>query len=168
MRPYPVKLDTYADQIEKILEEPIEKNGVLLYGSSFFWNWPTAKVDMQKASDGRYNIINHGFGGATADELLYYFHKLVTPYSPNMIIFRVGPNDIFQGFSAKEAWNMAWRVMEFARFENPDVKLVILCAFDYKSAKDEYKPLLAEFNEYQKEYAQQTENVFYLDINDFF
>lgn len=31
-----------------------------------------------------------------------------------------------------------------------------------------YKAPYAEFNAYQREYAQETENVWYLDINDFF
>ena len=68
----------------------------------------------------------------------------------------------------RQAWNMAWRLMEFLRADYPGIKLILLCAFDYKSVREEYKAAYAEFNVYQREYAVETENVWYLDINDFF
>ena len=123
---------------------------------------------MLKASDGRYHVVNRGFGGATVDELLYFYRKLVVPCSPKAVIFRIGPNDVFNGFSAKEAWSVAWRLMEFLRADYPGIKLILLCVFDYKSTREEHKEVFQEFNAYQKEYAFETENAYYLDINDFF
>lgn len=102
------------------------------------------------------------------DDLLFFYGKLVVSCSPKAVIFRIGPNDIFIGFSAGETWNMAWRLMEFLRADYPGIKLFLLCVFDYKSVREEHKSAYAKFNAYQREYAVETENVWYLDINDFF
>lgn len=168
MRKYPLNLHRYDDKIA-VLETSANASGeILLYGSSFFTNWSKAKDQMLIASNGKYHVLNHGFGGATVDELIYFYRKLVVPFNPKAVILRIGLNDIIKGFTAEETWNMAWRLMEFLRADYPEIKLILLCVFDYKSAKEEYKAAYAEFNEYQKEYAGGTENVWYLDINDFF
>ncbi|MBQ8814774.1 MAG: hypothetical protein IJZ85_09800 [Lachnospiraceae bacterium] len=168
MRKYPLNLHRFDEKIAVLETQEDACEQILLYGSSFFNNWTEAKEQMLRASDGKYHVVNHGFGGATVDELLYFYRKLVVPYSPKAVIFRIGPNDIFNGFSAEEAWNMAWRLMEFLRADYPGIKLILLCVFDYKSVREEHKTAYAKFNAYQREYAVETDNVWYLDINDFF
>ena len=168
MNPYPINLHRFDSAIAEMgtLENPQGK--ILLYGSSFFTNWKEASAQMEKASGGRYPVVNRGFGGATVDELLYYYRRLVVPCAPKAAIFRIGPNDIFRGFNAKEAWAMAWRLMEFLRADYPGIKLIMLCVFEYPSTKEEHKPLYREFNALQKEYAEQTNDVWYVDISSFF
>ena len=168
MKEYPVNLHRFDDTIAEMQTRENPQGKILLYGSSFFRNWTEAAQQMEQASSGRYPVVNRGFGGATVDELLFFYRKLVVPCAPKAVIFRIGPNDIFRGFNAKEAWAMAWRLMEFLRADYPGIKLIMLCVFDYPSAREEYRPLFAEFNALQKEYAAQTENVRYMDINSFF
>ncbi len=168
MKEYPVDLHRFKASVEKMSALTPEPGNILLYGSSFFTNWTEAKDQMLAASDGRYHVVNRGFGGATADELIYYYHKLVTPNAPKMMITRIGANDIFRGFTPKESWDMTWRILQFARADYPDIRIVLFSVFDYKSASEKNRPLFAEFNALQKEYAEQTENVWYLDISEFF
>jgi len=168
MREYPVNLHRFDDAIAQMQTWEHPEGKILLYGSSFFTNWKEASQQMEQASGGKYPVVNRGFGGATVDELLLFYRKLVVPCAPKAVIFRIGPNDIFRGFTAQEAWAMAWRLMEFLRADYPGIKLIMLCVFDYLSTKEEHKPLFREFNALQKEYAEQTENVWYMDINSFF
>lgn len=168
MREYPVNLLRHEERIRFLMSQPVEKGGILLYGSSFFTNWTDAKAEMLEASHGKYHVINRGFGGATADDLLYHYARLALPTEPKAVIFRMGPNDFSHGFSAEEAWSMAWRLASFFRTDFPGVKLIFLCAFDFKSLKPEKYHLYHTFNALQKEYAEQTDNAWYLDINDFF
>ena len=168
MKQYPVDLHRFDGTIAEMEKRENLPNRILLYGSSFFTNWTEATQQMEKASDGKYPVVNRGFGGATVDELIYFYQKLVVPNAPKAVIFRIGPNDIFRGFTVAEAWATAWRLFEFLRANYPGIKLIPLCVFDYPSTKEEYKPLFAEFNALQKEYAEQTEDAWYLDINDFF
>lgn len=168
MREYPVNLLRHEERMKYLMSQPVEKGGILLYGSSFFTNWVNAREEMLEASGGKYFVVNHGFGGATADDLLYHYARLVTPCEPKAVIFRMGPNDFFHGFSAREAWDMAWRLASFLRADYPGIKLIFLCAFDYRSLNPEKYYLFQEFNDLQKEYAEQTENAWYFDINGFF
>ncbi|MBE6560669.1 MAG: hypothetical protein E7662_06055 [Ruminococcaceae bacterium] len=168
MKEYPVDLHRFQRSIDQLTAKPAEPGNILLYGSSFFTNWVNAKEQMLAASDGKYHVVNRGFGGATADELMYYYHKLVTPNAPSAIITRIGANDIHRGFTPAEAWDMTWRLLEFARADYPGIKLILFSVFDFRSATLERRPLYAEFNAFQKEYAEQTENVWYIDISEFF
>lgn len=168
MKEYPIDLHRFQKSIEKLSARPAEPGNILLYGSSFFTKWVEAKEQMLTASNGKYHVVNCGFGGATADELMYYYHKLVTPNAPKVMITRIGGNDIFRGFTPREAWDMTWRLLEFVRADYPDIRIILFGVFDYKSESEEYRPLFAEFNALLKEYAEQTENVWYLDISEFF
>ena len=168
MKEYPIDLHRFQAYVDSLSALPAEPGHILLYGSSFFTNWKKAKEQMLTASGGKYHVVNRGFGGATADELMYFYHKLVTPNAPKVMITRIGANDIFRGFTPKEAWDMTWRLLQFARADYPDMKQILFSVFDYKSAAEKNRPLFAEFNAFQKEYAEQTENVYYLDISEFF
>lgn len=168
MKTYPVNLHRNDERVNYLKTLVPEKGGLLLYGSSFFTNWTDAKEEMKEASGGRYLVENRGFGGATVDDLLFHYARLVSPCEPKAVAFRVGPNDFGHGFTAQEAWNMAWRLAEFFRADYPGIKLIFLCAFDFKSLKPERYYLYEEFNALQKEYAEQTENAYYMDINEFF
>ena len=70
MNSYPISLHRYDSSVKAYLEKPVIKNGILLYGSSFFCNWKNAADEVFEASNGKYTVVNHGFGGATVDELL--------------------------------------------------------------------------------------------------
>lgn len=168
MQPYPLNLHRFDEVIAEMVTRENPQGKILLYGSSFFTNWKEATQQMLDASDGKYYVVNRGFGGATIDELLFFYRKLVVPCAPRAAIFRIGPNDLFNGFSVEDAWHSAVRLFEFLRTDYPGIKLIPLCIFNYPSTKEELKEPFARFNALQKEYAEQTENVWYLDINDFF
>ena len=72
----PVDLHRFASEIEIIENQTLSSGKVMLYGSSFFAKWRCASVQL---SAQKLQIINHGFGGATIDELLYYYPRLVKP-----------------------------------------------------------------------------------------
>lgn len=168
MRNYPVNIHIHDALIARYAAEPVTKGPILLYGSSFFTNWTNAAAEVAEASDGKYTVVDHGFGGATVDELIYHYHKLVLPWEPKVMVTRVGPNDLFRGFTPEEAWNMAWRLYEFARADFPGIRIVIFCCFEHPSAKGERAKLYAAFDAKQREYAEATENVDFVNISDFF
>ncbi|MBQ2706808.1 MAG: hypothetical protein IJF67_00985 [Clostridia bacterium] len=168
MRPYPVNLHAHDALVAKYESQPIVKGGILLYGSSFFTNWQNAADEVAEASAGKYTVVNHGFGGATVDELLYFYPRLVKPYDPSVIVTRVGPNDLYRGFTPEEAWMMAWRLYEFLRADFPEARIVIFCCFEHPSAKGAKAEKYIAFDAHQKEYAEATENVDFVNISDFF
>jgi len=168
MNQYPINIRRYEGTVNAYLAQPVVKDGILLYGSSFFTNWKNAAAQVFAASEGEMTVVNHGFGGATADELLYYYHKLVLPYEPHAMVTRMGPNDIFCGFTVEQAWQSAMRLCEFARADFPGIRIVLFSAFEHPSAKGWKGEKYAEFNALQREYAEMTENVDFVDISEFF
>ena len=60
---------------------------ILFYGSSGFTHW-SPKYGFRpleediRMKDGSPAAVNHGFGGATVEEGLYYYHRMVKPWEP--------------------------------------------------------------------------------------
>jgi lysophospholipase L1-like esterase len=69
-----------------------ERNPIVLYGSSSFTLWN----DVQAYLPG-YNLLNHGFGGATLADCVEYFDRLVVPFAPRIVILYAGDNDLGDG-----------------------------------------------------------------------
>lgn len=65
---------------------------VLFYGSSSFTLWD----DLEAHFPG-YNVVNHGFGGATLADCVEYFDRLVAAMSPRVVVLYAGDNDLGDG-----------------------------------------------------------------------
>lgn len=165
-----VDLTRFEEKIREYESYPVEKGKILLYGSSFFTNWGYDRAIRQLAGLGGEErpVVNHGFGGATADELLYYYPRMVRPYAPRILVWRGGPNDIFSGLGPEEAWQITQRVFSWAKKDFPAIKIVILAIFDYRSQREEVRPAFAEYNRLCRQFAQSDSQTVYWDINDFF
>ena len=157
----------FREEVREILDRPVVSGKILLYGSSFFTVWGHERSVQQM--DGA--VVNNGFGGATGEDLLYYYQELVRPYAPKSLILRTGVNDISSGYSAKQAAHFAIRVAEWAAFDFEGIRVGILPSFDCpwldKNPKKKREAHKA-FNERMAEYAEAHDNVEFLDIRPFF
>ena len=63
---------------------------ILLVGSSSFTLWKNVQQYFPT-----HPILNRGFGGSTLADEIFYFNKIVKPYSPKQIIIYCGENDFF-------------------------------------------------------------------------
>lgn len=162
-------LRRFEDTFQELEREPVQAGGTLLYGSSFFRNWGYTRAHEQllEASGGRLDCRNHGFGGATADELLYAYPRLVRPYAPKALVLRFGLNDIARGFSPEETWLLTLRLILWAKTDFPDVKLALLGVFDTRKLTDAQTQACRVFNDYQRAYCA-AHDVLYVDLNGFF
>ena len=110
--------------------EPVKKGLILLYGHSLFTRckpqnrWGHANVEEHVlAKDGSQAILNHGFGTSSADDLLYYYHRMVTPYEPRALVLATGNNDFAAGYSADEVIDIQARLIQYARAEFPEIPI---------------------------------------------
>ena len=165
-----VKLWGSREKIGEYLTYPVTTGKVMLYGSSFFtrWGYDRAKQQLRDATDGKLDVINHGFGGATIDELLYHYPRLVTPYKPEVVVIRSGYNDVYQKLTAEETFFLLQRLICWLQTDNPNVRIFLLNVFDTKSMREDYVPVFARYNHLMADYAAENENVEYFDINEFF
>jgi hypothetical protein len=62
---------------------------VVFIGSSSIRLWSTLEEDMSPLP-----VIQHGFGGAKLNDLVYYAPRLVNAYQPRVVVVFAGTNDI--------------------------------------------------------------------------
>lgn len=165
-----VKLWESREKIGEYLTYPVTTGKVMLYGSSFFtrWGYDRANQQLHEATGGKLDIVNHGFGGATIDELLYHYYRLVTPYNPSAVVLRSGYNDIYQKLTPEEAFFLLRRLIGWLQTDNPKIRILLMAVFDTKNVTDEKHALFVRYNQLMADFAAETENVEILDINEFF
>lgn len=168
----PMPLRSNEEYVKKLEASPIKEGNVLLYGSSFFRRWGVERSREQwaAATGGALQVVNRGFGGATVDELLYYYNRLVLPCNPSAMVLRTGINDIFHGLNAEQCWFQTERLIEWARADFPGIRFVALDMFDTPStcAVAEHAAELRRYNEIMDAYAAENDFISTLDINAFF
>lgn len=166
----PVDLHRFSDDIAQIECRSVETGKVMLYGSSFFakWFYDRARQQLSDATGGKLQVVNHGFGGAVIDELLYYYPRLVKPYAPSAMVIRSGYNDIGRGLSPEEALFLLQRLVGWIQADAPDMPILLMKIFDVKRGDDARFAANQRFNALLEEYAKTLENAAVLDINSFF
>ena len=166
----PVDLWRSKSTIEAVLNHPVQTGKVLLYGSSFFthWGYDRAKTQLSCASGGKLLVLNHGFGGATIDELLYHYPRLVVPYDPSAVVIRSSYNDIAKGMTVEETLSQLKQLVHWLRTDFPHIPIFLLPVFDAKIMTDERHAAFAELNQQMAAFAADTDHVEIFDLNPFF
>lgn len=162
-------LKSFEKTICKYEEQPIEKGMILFYGSSGFTRW-TSQYDRRpleediRMKDGSLAAVNHGFGGGTLEEGLYYYHRMVKPWEPRAIVLRFFPNDVGRGYSPVELVYMLAQLCNWARADMPGVKLYLCDAMPHKRyiTNGVWKQLAKKFNKLLKEYCDANEDCTYV------
>lgn len=107
----------------------IEWGRILFYGDSSFTRWNKSGIRPLEQSlrrkDGSPAAINHAFGGATSEELLYYYPRLVKPWAPRALVFCDFGNDAALNYSAAEMIFLQSRIFAYARRDMPGIRLYL-------------------------------------------
>ncbi len=131
-------LDRYYEQVCWIEERPVQTGKILFYGDSFFahssFTYRRRKPENPKPileeevrmKDGSGAILNHGFGGASTDELLYYYHRLVLPYKPRALVVHIGSNDLGYGYSVTETMDRIGLLVDWFQHDFPGAPVYLL------------------------------------------
>lgn len=165
-----VDLHRYDATVNDYLPLPVRKGKVLLYGSSFFrvWGYDRSRDQLLEATDGKLETVNHGFGGATIDELLYNYPRLVAPYAPRAMVIRAGYNELNRGQSPEEAVFLLERLLQWAIADFPAIQIMVFPVFDTRRASDELQEKINAYNALLKEQIEPMAQVSLLDLNPFF
>ena len=164
-----IDMKRYLETIEAYEQYPVETGKVLLYGSSFFRYWGYERAREQWKQYAGLDVVNHGFGGATVDELLYYYDRMVRPCKPSAVVLRPGHNDLTRGLTPEQAWFLTERLIAWLRTDCPEIPIVILQVFDTKKYHNEARLALnAEYNRLMRAYADADPNTHTVDLDPFF
>ena len=119
-------------EIVKYEQEPIEKGKILFYGHSVFtrWgspNWGYRRLDEEiRMKDGSLACVNHGFGTSTAEELLYYYHRMVRPWEPRALVIATYANDGMYGYDVEDIVRNIAKLCSWARTDFPGIKIFLM------------------------------------------
>ena len=149
--------------------QPIEKGMILFYGSSGFTRWKPKynhrplEEDI-RMKDGSPAAVNHGFGGSTIEEGLYYYDRMVKPWEPRAIILRFFPNDFGFGYTPAEIVYLLAQFCNRARADFPGVKLYLCDAMPHKRYMNNHiwKAYAKQYNALLKDYCDANEDCTYV------
>lgn len=125
-----VNLTRLEKEVVSFEKKPIEKGKILFYGSSGFTRWSTkwGNRDLEediRMADGSPAAVNHGFGSSSAEELLYYYPRLVKPWEPRALVVSIIHNDRGLGYSINEIMTNLAKLLEYARTDFPGIRLYL-------------------------------------------
>ena len=122
------RVDRFETSVLELEQQPVEPEKIVFYGDSGFTRWsekygirPLEKEILGK--DGARIIINHGLGGSTTDDLLYYYPRMVKAWKPKVLVFMTYENDYFHGYSPADTMELQSRIIEYARRDMPGISI---------------------------------------------
>lgn len=169
-------IDKWNESMEKeVLEyerEEISKNQIVFYGPSNFTRWTAYRgnTPLREAvlgASGQKCCINRGFGSSTTEHHLYYYPRMVRPLEPKVLVYSPGlGNSLAFGYTPEETWDLASRVIFYARADFPDIR-IYLCGLNlYRDAQ--FKPEKLEqsklFDSWIRECVKETPSCKYIDV----
>jgi lysophospholipase L1-like esterase len=119
------RYETEIQGLERAMAEaPPPPGEILFYGSSTMGNW--RKDNLYRRHMAPLRVTNNGFGGSTAEEALYFYHRLVRPVRPSVMAYYEGPNDLSSKYTPAEILETTHRLFEWCRKDFPGIRFVIL------------------------------------------
>lgn len=145
---------------------PIQTGAIVFYGSSGFTRWgsPISSYSHRPLEEDIPGCINRGFGGSTAEELLYYYPRLILPLKPRAMVVSVVHNDRGMGYTPDEVVTNLAKLFEFARTDFPGIRLYACsCRPTIKFTTGDHLLYINEFNRLLKEYCDRHEDTTFVD-----
>lgn len=135
------------------------QNVVLFTGSSSFRMWTSLKTDFPDSP-----VLNRAFGGSWMSDLIYYFDKVVVPYSPSQVVLYEGDNDLHDPTkTVDEYFDDVVTMTRLINIYFPKAKILLVSVKPSPSRTsvfDKYKAA----NQLMNDYAAKTSYIDYADV----
>ena len=170
-----VKVNEFEDVIRQYESVPVQTGKILFYGHSLFTRCsfitkrqenPMLEAEV-RMKDGSQAIVNHGFGTSSADDLLYYYDRMVRPYKPRALVLATMGNDIGYGYSAKDVMEILARIVQWAQADFPGIRIYCFgCQplLKNKGIVNVSTRLRKEYNQFLEDFCARTENCIYVSL----
>lgn len=118
----------FKEQVEEISKKydaflDSSKETIVFTGSSSIRIWH----DLQDRFP-EHQIVNSGFGGSQASDLLFYSDDLILRYNPKKVFIYEGDNDINAKKKAKGIIETSQQIIDSIRKNNPNTEIVLIAA----------------------------------------
>ena len=95
------------------------RGGIVFVGSSSIRMWPDLSADFAGLP-----VLNHGFGGSTLADVIWFTPRIVLPYAPREIVLYAGDNDLAAGRTPEQVLGDYTTFVRVARQALPAVRIV--------------------------------------------
>lgn len=164
-------IDKWGESLEKQVvayeQEPIRKGEIVFYGSSMFTRWkeqkygnPILREEIVGAS-GAPCCINRGFGSSCSEHMLYYYHRMVKPLEPRVLVCYFFGNYSIFGYTPEEAWEIGCRLIDYVRNDFPDIHIYLGGAHRSLNMTEEEETVKRLLNSWGEKFAEENENCFF-------
>ena len=167
------RIEQWKSDLEKEVaryeEEPLEQGKIVFYGPSNFTRWSerfrhTPLKEALPGKSGAPCCINRGFGSSNAEHQLYFYPRMVRPLAPKVLVYSGFGNYRAFGYPVEEIWELAQRVVAYAKADFPDIHIYLCSSQCHPESSEETRALCEKSNQWMKQFAEENEGVFYLDI----
>ncbi len=100
---------------------PPPPNALLFLGSSTIVRWDTLA-----AAFPRFDVLNRGFGGSQAGDVLFYYDRVVLPYRAPLIAYYEGDNDLAGGRTVDQVFGDWTNLVNRVQRDLPDSDLLYI------------------------------------------
>ena len=172
-----LRVRRFENRVERYESVPVETGKILFYGHSLFTRCSFITghqenpklVEEVRMKDGSQAIVNHGFGTSSADDLLYYYDRLVRPYKPRALVLATMANDVGFGYSAEDIMEIEARIIQWAQADFPGIPVYCFSGvpvLKHKGQKNAATRIRKAYNEYLEDFCARTENCIYVPIHE--
>lgn len=144
--PFSAEVDAITKKYDTIWNS--SKSTIVFTGSSSVRMWKNLP-----ASFPDHQILNTGFGGSQASDLLYHLDDLVLKYNPDKVFIYEGDNDINAKKKPRQILKTSQQIISKIKDKNPNVKIVLISAkpsISRWALKGKYKRLNRKFERIAK------------------
>ena len=163
--------DSLEDAVVNYEKESCPKGEIVFYGPSNFTRWST-KWGMKPlrecllGASGAACAVNRGFGSSCAEHQLYYYDRMVRALEPKVLVYSSYGNGSSFGYSDEETWELAQRVIAWAKTDFPDLRIYLVGAHPSRD-DDAFKTARKKrYNHIVKSFAETVPDCFFLDLYD--
>tara|TARA_R110002049_G_scaffold306173_1_gene504185 strand:+ start:17267 stop:17911 length:645 start_codon:yes stop_codon:yes gene_type:complete len=145
-------------QAKHILQSNDSIDYIVFTGSSSIRLWKNLEGVFPK-----HNIINSGFGGSTASDLLHFTDELILAYNPTKVFIYEGDNDIAERKKIKIILKDLNLIIERIKNKNEAIQIVLIAAKP-SVARWDLKKDYRKLNRKMKRLAKKNTTIAFADI----
>lgn len=160
--------ESMEDEVLAYEKEELHKGQIVFYGPSYFTRWSKRfhMIPMREALTGASGapcVVNRGFGSSCAEHQLYYYSRMIRPLEPKVLVYTSHANGPSFGYSDEESWELAQRVIAYAKQDFPGIRIYLVGAHPSKEQTEEKLRGKRAYNAMVKAFAENTPDCFFLD-----
>lgn len=157
-RPDPAR---FASEIEEFAAQEPETGGIVFTGSSSIRLWTRLREDFPDLP-----VVNRGFGGCVANDMITYFDTLVSRHQPKLLVVYVGTNDLHVPLTVDETFADYRKFLGMVRERLPETRVIInslkICRSRFSQTDQVF-----ELNKRLQEFAATDDMLRYLDSSSY-